>query len=92
MLPFWSTWFDAARFTLESQQVIALRMMRIASGGPLAASEAQRMVVEKVAATALAGQAAALALMTGKTFPTAAAQALIPVRRRMRANRRRLSR
>ncbi len=92
MLPFWSTWFDAARFGLESQQVIALRLMRMAAGGPLAATEAQRMVVEKVAAVAQAQQAAALALMTGKTFPTAATKAMIPIRRTMRANRRRLSR
>ena len=92
MLPLWSTWFDAARFGMETQQVIALRLLRMATGGPAAVTEAQRMVVEKVAAVALAQQAAALALMTGKTFPTAAAQAMLPIRRRMRANRRRLSR
>lgn len=92
MLPLWSTWFAAARFGIETQQVIALRLMRMAAGGPLAATEAQRMVVEKLAAMTQAQQAAALALMTGKTLPTAAAKALLPIRRTLRANRRRLSR
>ena len=92
MLPFWTSWLDAARFGLESQQVIGMRLMRMAAGGPLATTEAQRMVVEKVAALALANQAAALALMTGKPLHTAAAQAMRPMRKRMRANHRRLSR
>ena len=43
-------WFEAARFGADVQQVMTLRIMRIASGGSNAATEAQQMVAEKLAA------------------------------------------
>ena len=43
-----NAWIEAARFGADSQHVIALRLMRLASGGPLATSEAQQMVSEKL--------------------------------------------
>lgn len=45
-------WFEAAQFGADSQSVIAMRLMKIASGGPGATTEAHRMVSEKVTAFA----------------------------------------
>jgi hypothetical protein len=92
MFKLWHDWIDASRFALDTQCVIALRMMKMASGGPLAAAEAQRMVTEKVAALAVAQVAGGLALATGKSLAIATRRAMRPVRSRVRVNRRRLSR
>jgi len=43
-----NTWLEAARFCADVQRVIALRMMPLASGDPLATTEAWQMVSEKV--------------------------------------------
>jgi hypothetical protein len=87
----WRQWIDAGRFALDTQAVIALRVMKIASGGPLATAEAQRMVTEKVAALAFA-QTGGLALATGQSLDIATMRAMSSVHRSVRANRRRLSR
>jgi len=87
-----SPWFDVMQFVAEAQEVVALRLMRIAAGGPRAAIEARRMVSEKLEAFALAEIAAADAIMHGHTLDVAAARAFAPVRRRVHANSRRLSR
>lgn len=92
MFGLWRTWFDAARFGLEAQQVIALRMLRIVPGGAQAAAEVQRMVNEKASALLAAHAAASAALIRGRSLATAARRAEIPFRRRVRANRRRLTR
>ena len=83
-----NAWFEAARFGADIQNVIALRMMRLAGGGPLAASEARRMVTEKVFALGEAQARILLGLASGRSFD--AAKAYAPYRRRVRANRRRL--
>jgi hypothetical protein len=92
MLTLWRNWIDAGRFALDTQAVIALRVMKIASGGPLATAEAQRMVTEKVSALALAQLTGGMALATGKSLETATRHAMSSVHRHVRANRRRLSR
>ena len=92
MFALWNTWIDAGRFAVDAQWVIAHRMMRLAGGGPGAASEAQRMVSEKVAALALAQAEAGAALMTGASLAVAGSRAALPFTRRVRANRKRLSR
>jgi len=79
---------QVATLGVESQSVVGLRMMRLAAGGPAAEREAFRMVTEKMAAFAeaqamLFGQAVTGVPMTG---------AVAPYLRRVRANRRRLSR
>jgi hypothetical protein len=84
-------WFDAVRLSMEAQQVIALRLMRLSAGTPLAAAEAQRMFVEKAAAAAIAANSIALDVASGRAH-LAIGNATAPVRRRVRANRRRLSR
>ncbi len=41
---------DAALLGFEAQQVIGLRLLRIAAGGEAASLETERMVTEKIAA------------------------------------------
>jgi hypothetical protein len=83
-------WFEAARFGADVQQVMALRIMRLASGGPDAATEAQQMISEKLAAFGEAQAALLSALATGSSLDTAAEMAYAPYRRAVRANSRRL--
>ena len=86
-----NNWMEAARFSWDVQRVVALRMMRLASGGPRAVTEAEKMLSEKAMAFGEAQIKMAMALATGRNFSTAAAKAYAPIRRRVRANRRRLS-
>jgi hypothetical protein len=77
-------WYQATMLSLEAQRVIALRMMKIAGGGPGAQAEASRMMTEKIAES----MAVAATLLRGGTGEAVVAQ----VRRRVRSNSRRLSR
>ena len=77
-------WYGAAMLSIEAQNVVALRMMRLARGGRNAQSEANRMVTEKVAESI----AIAATLLSGGSGHAVVAQ----VRRRVRSNSRRLSR
>jgi hypothetical protein len=83
-------WFEVARFGADVQHVMALRIMRIASGGPNAATEAQQMISEKVAAFGEAQVALMTALATGSSLDTAAEMAYAPFRACVRANSQRL--
>ena len=83
-----NAWFEAARFGADVQNVIALRMLRLAGGGPLAATEARRMISEKVSALGETQVRMLSALASGQNFD--AAKAYAPYRRSVRANRRRL--
>ena len=76
---------------LEAAMVVGLRGARLSAGGRVAKAESRRMVSEKIEA-ALALQALALTGGLGATAPAAAAKALRHYRRKVRANRRRLSR
>lgn len=77
-------WYDLSMLGVEAQQVIWLRSMKIAMGGTAGEREARRMVAEKVAAAGEAG------------FHLAAGRPMNVVvkgyRKKVRANRRRLSR
>jgi hypothetical protein len=73
---------SASLLGLESHQVIALRLAKLAKGGQAAQKEAQRMVTEKIAAA----EAAALKLAMGGT----AASVMSDYRKKVRANRARL--
>ena len=76
-------WLNLALLAVESQQVIALRMMRLAGGGKMAEAEIQRMTAEKVTAMTEAG----VKLMTGGSADSVVSD----YRRKVRANRRRLT-
>ena len=89
-------WFEfglkAVQAGVEAQSVIALRMLRMVAGGARAETEASRMVTEKVAAAAEAQVVAAVAAISGRPQHVVANKVLKVVRKRVRANRRRLSR
>ncbi len=75
---------------LEAQIVIAIRLMGMAGVLPAASGENARMVSEKTSAIQEAGFAASRAMLAGAAMPAIALAAMKPVRRRTRANVRRL--
>jgi hypothetical protein len=75
---------------IEAQQVIALRLTKIALGGPAAQKEAALMVSEKLSAMAEGSQMMLTGALTGKKDLNAG-QVTKLYRRKVRANRRRLS-
>jgi hypothetical protein len=78
------SWWDLGLLAAESQEVIWLRCLKLAAGGPEASAEAFRMVAEKVTVAAQAG----VGVLTGDT----SAGTVQRYRTKVRANRRRLSR
>ena len=88
-------WFrlgqDALALGAEAATVMTLRSMKIAAGGAAAETEARRMVSEKVEA-AQALQVLALTGALGITAPGVVDKTLKHYRRKVRANRRRLTR
>jgi hypothetical protein len=90
--PWLSLGLKAWQIGLEAQSVIALPMMRIAAGGTRAQAEANRMVTEKILAAGEAQAAAAAAAIRGQKNHVVAGKALNVYRKRIRANKRRLSR
>jgi hypothetical protein len=89
---FWKPWWDAMQFGFEVQSVIALRHIKLAGGGVESNAECARMITEKFKAAAEAQMAGAVALARGKSVKVAAKRAMTPVKRRVRANHRRLTR
>ena len=79
----WKLGLDATLLTMESQQVIGLRLAKLAAGGSAAQAEAQRMVSEKIAA---ANEAAHLLARGGST-----SKVMAGYRRKVQANMRRLA-
>ena len=88
--PWVSLGLQSAKLAIEAQQVVALRMARLAAGGPNAYREATRMVTEKVAAFAAAQRVMLGAAGTDKNGKTSK-KVLALYRRRVAANKRRLS-
>ena len=84
-------WIEPLRFACEVQNVVTMRLLLLAQGGPQAAEEAQVMVAEKFAALAAAEIAAAEALLAGKGLMIAAERAYAPVCRRVYDNGDRLA-
>jgi hypothetical protein len=81
---------DAWTLGLEATTVMGLRTLKIAAGGEAGADEADLMVREKIKAAAEL-QTLALTGALGFTAPRAASKTLAHYRRKVRANRRRLS-
>jgi hypothetical protein len=86
-------WFDlslnAMKLGLESQTVIALRMMQASVGGPKAQQELSLMVSEKIQACfEVSGQMMGAGLDV--LGPGPSSRAVTHMRRKVRANRRRL--
>jgi|HubBroStandDraft_2_1064218.scaffolds.fasta_scaffold526960_1 hypothetical protein len=72
---------------VEAQSVIALRMLRLASGNARSETEATRMVTEKIAAAAEAQAVVAMATFTGHPQHVVATKALKIFKKRVRANK-----
>jgi hypothetical protein len=90
--PLFALSFQAARFGWEMQSVIALRLMRLAGGGPSGQFEARRIGTEKMAALAEAQTSATTVAIKGGNGPEVAKKALSVYKKRVRGNKRRLSR
>jgi hypothetical protein len=90
VINFWYANLRFAQMALDANFVIAMRVMRLASGGALAQREAQRMVAEKAIAIGEAQIAAATKVMKGAGSAAAVNSASDVYRRKVRANRRRL--
>jgi hypothetical protein len=92
----YKTWFslamNVARLALESQQVIALRMARLASGGSSGDREARLMVSEKIDTMGETVFAASLLAAAGRGAPAIATDVVRRYRKRVRGNAKRLSR
>jgi hypothetical protein len=89
----WLAWsVKVFQMGIEAQNVIALRMLRLASGGARMETEASRIVTEKTTAAAEAQAVAAVAAFGGRPPHVVANKALRVVKKRVRANKRRLSR
>lgn len=59
----WKLSTDMGLTSMNAQRVIALRLAKLAKGGPAAHREARRMIVEKVAAS----PEASVALVAGRS-------------------------
>ena len=92
MLNLWHAYVRAAQVGWDANVVVAMRLMRLAVGGALAQREAQRMVAEKVTAIAEAQAAAITKMIMGGGMAVATKSASAVYRRKVRANRRRLTR
>jgi hypothetical protein len=92
----WNPWLalssQAVLLGWEAQRVIALRLMRLAAGGVRGQAEAQRMVTEKLAAAAEVQAAAVSGAIAGDSSRRTGKKVLGVYKKRVRANRRRLSR
>jgi hypothetical protein len=86
--------YEAAQLGFDVQCVMALRFMRLATGGPSGRDEAQRMISEKPAALVEAQIAATGALAGGKRHAAtnATKKVLAVYKKRVRNNKRRLTR
>ena len=82
----------AVQMGMEEQNLIALRMLRLASGGARMEAETSRMVTEKVAVAAEAQAVAPVAALSHRPPHVVANKALRVVKKRVRANKRRPSR
>ncbi len=95
-LQMWNPWLalsaQAAFVAWEAQRVIALRLLRIAGGGGRGQAEAQRMVTEKLAAAVEAQAVLTASAIEGGSGHRVGKKMLNVYGKRVRANRRRLSR
>ena len=92
----WTDWCSlslrTAQLSWEAQSIIAIRLMRLAGRGQGNQTEARRMVTEKVAALSEAQSSASAAVIKGGKSHRVAKKVLGVYKKRVRANRRRLTR
>ena len=84
------SFFGPALLAWEAQQVIALRLAKLAWGGPAALAETQLMISEKVAAATTVAGMMSMAMACG-VFDGGAGEVTNMLRQKVRANRTRLT-
>ena len=89
--PWFKLGMDMWMLGAESSSVVALRTLKLAGSGTAANVEAELMISEKMAAVIALSQQAMLGQL-GATMPGIGSKAVVSYRRKVRANRRRLSR
>jgi hypothetical protein len=90
--PWFSVTLKTIQLGFEAQNVIALRTMRLAAGGPTAQTEARRMIADKMAAGIEVQAVAASGVASGQKDTVVARKILRVLKKRVHANKRRLSR
>ena len=83
---------EASRIMAESQMVIGMRLAGMAGLWPMAQSETNRMMSEKLSAGLDSAHAALRSGMAGGSISDVAMAAMKPVRAKTRANAKRLQR
>lgn len=89
---FLSLWVNSMLLGAEAQQVMALRMLRLFAGGAAAEAEMWRMWSEKPFAATMAMVEASAAAISGRERAEIVRGTIHGYRKRVRANRRRLTR
>jgi hypothetical protein len=90
--PWLALTFKTMQLGLDAQNVIALRMLRFATGDARAPNEVRRMVAETTEAAADIQGTAISATITGHKDATGAGKVLGVLKKRVRAKKRRLRR
>lgn len=86
----WSMAVQGTLLAIESQQVIAMRLMKMALGGPDVQREAELMVSEKMESAAEASRMVVMAALGGH-HDMGAGKVVRHYRKKVRANVKRLS-
>ncbi|MEL6641890.1 MAG: antifreeze protein [Pseudomonadota bacterium] len=87
---YWANAMQLGYLVAEAQAVIAMRLLGMAGIWSVTSSEDGRMISEKIYAMTKASTDATMAAMNGGTANEITAAAIKPIRRKTRANARRL--
>ena len=87
----WKSWLEMSMLAAEAQAVIAMRMMGAAGLWSVTDPENRRMIDEKFEAAQRSMIAASIAAASGKRPDQVTAAAIKPLRKKTRANFRRLA-
>jgi len=90
MFPWATMAFQSTMLAIEANQVITMRLTKMALGGPDVKREAELMVSEKLETMAQGGQMMMMAALGGQ-HDLGADKVMRLYRRKVRANRKRLS-
>ena len=91
-LSLWTLSLEASFLYVEALSIITMRTLSMSGLRPMAPTEPVRMILEKPPAFYASGLAAWTAMLGGKSPEAIVASSLKPLRRKTRANHRRLSR
>ena len=90
--PWLALTFKTMQLGFDAQNVVALRMLRFATGDARAQNEVRRVVAEKIKSAAEVQGTAISAITTGHKDAVVARKVVRVLKKRIHANKRRLSR